>query len=103
LSHPGVAQTLINIGEVYYRERSHLSTIRSNSGDYRTFIATGMLDVIAQAHEDQGTYKMALSFVEEKLQVTTVVRSRFRTIRLNNVGTLELRGWLVLVRTSVED
>ena len=100
LSHPGVAQTLIHIGEVYYRERNHLSTIRSNANDYRTFIATGMLDVIAQAHEDQGTYKMALSFLEEKLQVInsgeTQVTQEEMVLTLNNLGTLSCKAGVFL-------
>jgi tetratricopeptide (TPR) repeat protein len=65
LSHPLVAQTLICIGEVYYKERNSLATIR----DYSTFIEAGMLDVIARAHEERGSYRMAIAFFEEKLQL----------------------------------
>jgi len=70
LRHPAVSQTLILIGEVYYRERNSFDTNRSNSSDdYGTFIEAGMLDIIALAHEDRGSVKMALCFLEEKIQV----------------------------------
>jgi tetratricopeptide (TPR) repeat protein len=68
LKHPLVAETLCQIGAVYYRERNSPSTINSKTGDYDTFIEAGMLDVIGRAHEDRGSYKMAISFFEEKLQ-----------------------------------
>ena len=73
LSHPLVAQTLICIGAVYYKERNSLETIRANSDGYSTFIDSGMLDVIARAHEQRGSYRMAIAFFEEKLQL---LRSR---------------------------
>ena len=69
LGHPLVTQTLICIGAVYYKERNSLETIRANSDGYRTFIEAGMLDVIARAHEQRGSYRMAIAFFEEKLQL----------------------------------
>jgi tetratricopeptide (TPR) repeat protein len=69
LSHPLVAQTLICIGAVYYKERNSLETIRAKSDGYNTFIDSGMLDVIARAHEQRGSYRMAIAFFEEKLQL----------------------------------
>jgi tetratricopeptide (TPR) repeat protein len=69
LSHPLVAQTLICIGAVYYKERNSLATIRAKTDDYNTFIEAGMLDVIARAHEERGSYRMAIAFFEEKLQL----------------------------------
>jgi tetratricopeptide (TPR) repeat protein len=68
LKHPLVSETLCQIGAVYYRERNAPSTINTKTGDYDTFIEAGMLDVIGRAHEDRGSYKMAISFFEEKLQ-----------------------------------
>ena len=70
LSHPIVSQTLILIGNVYHMERNTQSSASAHpSDDYKKFIETGMLDVIARAHEAGGSYKMALSFLEEKLQL----------------------------------
>jgi tetratricopeptide (TPR) repeat protein len=69
LKNPLVSQTLIHIGSVYYRERNSLSTIKANMDGYRTFIETGMLEVIGRAHEDGGSYRMAIAFFEEKLQL----------------------------------
>jgi tetratricopeptide (TPR) repeat protein len=68
LKHPLVSETLCQIGAVYYRERNSPSALQSKTGDYDTFIETGMLEVIGRAHEDRGSYKMAISFFEEKLQ-----------------------------------
>jgi tetratricopeptide (TPR) repeat protein len=65
---PQVSQTLIQIGAVYYKERNSLATIQSKVDGYSTFIEGGMLEVIGRAHEERGSYKMALAFFEEKLQ-----------------------------------
>ena len=71
VKHPLVSHTLIQIGAVYYKERNSLSTIQANvdnDGAYSTFIEGGMLEVIGRAHEDRGSYRMAIAFFEEKLQ-----------------------------------
>ena len=69
VKHPLVSQTLIQIGAVYYKERNSLATIQSKKIDgYSTFIEGGMLEVIGRAHEDRGSYRMAIAFFEEKLQ-----------------------------------
>jgi tetratricopeptide (TPR) repeat protein len=65
---PQVSQTLIQIGAVYYKERNCYATIQSKVDGYSTFIEGGMLEVIGRAHEERGSYKMALAFFEEKLQ-----------------------------------
>jgi tetratricopeptide (TPR) repeat protein len=67
IKNPLVSQTLIQIGAVYYRERNSLKTIQNRDG-YRTFIEADMLEVIARAHEERGSYRMAIAFFEEKLQ-----------------------------------
>ena len=43
-------------------------TIKSKKNDYSTFVEAGMLEVIGRAHEERGSYKMAIAFFEEKLQ-----------------------------------
>jgi tetratricopeptide (TPR) repeat protein len=68
IKNPLVSQTLIQIGAVYYRERNSLATIQSKVDGYTTFIEGGMLEVIGRAHEERGSYRMALAFFEEKLQ-----------------------------------
>ena len=68
MKNPLVSQTLIQIGAVYYRERNSLATIQSKVDGYSTFIEGGMLEVIGRAHEERGSYRMALAFFEEKLQ-----------------------------------
>ena len=65
---PQVSQTLIQIGAVYYKARNSLATIQSKVDGYSTFIEGGMLEVIGRAHEERGSYKMALAFFREKLQ-----------------------------------
>ena len=92
LRHPAVSQTLIHIGEVYYRERNSFDMIRSNVDDYGSFIESGMLDVIALAHEDRGSVKMALCFLEEKLQVMRDKKSSYTAVDL--VATLYSLGKL---------
>lgn len=69
IKHPLVSETLCQIGSVYYRERNSVVSTESSQDDYTTFIELGMLEVIGQAHEDRGSYRMAISFYEEKLQV----------------------------------
>jgi tetratricopeptide (TPR) repeat protein len=90
LRHPAVSQTLILIGEVYYRERNSFNTIRSNADDYGNFIQAGMLDIISLAHEDHGSFKMALCFMEEKLQVVRDKKSPNSSVEL--VATLYSLG-----------
>jgi tetratricopeptide (TPR) repeat protein len=68
VKHPLVSQTLIQIGAVYYKERNSLATIQSKIDGYSTFIEGGMLEVIGRAHEERGSYRMAIAFFEEKLQ-----------------------------------
>lgn len=68
VKHPLVSQTLIQIGAVYYKERNSLATIQSKVDGYTTFIEGGMLEIIGRAHEDRGSYRMAIAFFEEKLQ-----------------------------------
>jgi tetratricopeptide (TPR) repeat protein len=68
VKHPLVSQTLIQIGAVYYKERNSLATIQSKYDGYTTFIEGGMLEIIGRAHEDRGSYRMAIAFFEEKLQ-----------------------------------
>lgn len=68
VKHPLVSQTLIQIGAVYYKERNSLATIQSKFDGYSTFIEGGMLEIIGRAHEDRGSYRMAIAFFEEKLQ-----------------------------------
>jgi tetratricopeptide (TPR) repeat protein len=94
LRHPLVSQTLIHIGAVYYRERNSLATVRSNSDDYSTFIEVGMLEVIGRAHEDRGSYKMAISFFEEKLQCLYQERKDGKASREDVAATLNSLGML---------
>ena len=68
VKNPLVSQTLIQIGAVYYKERNSLLTIQSKSDGYKTFIEGGMLEIIGRAHEERGSYRMAIAFFEEKLQ-----------------------------------
>jgi len=96
-NHPAVSQTLIFIGEVYYQERNSLDTIISNSGkdDYTSFLQTGMIDIIAHAHDSRGNYKKALGFLEEKLQLISSVKDfpqdHLASI-LNSLGTLSCKS-----------
>jgi tetratricopeptide (TPR) repeat protein len=103
LRHPLVSQTLIHIGAVYYRERNSLATVRKNVDGYSTFIEAGMLEVIGRAHEDRGSYKMAISFFEEKLQFLNQRRKDPRSANgladledvattLNSLGMLSCRA-----------
>lgn len=96
---PLVAQTLCLVGSVYYRERNSLSTIKED-GDagYSTFIEGGLLETIGRAHEERGSYKMAISFFEEKLHVLEHRKSDFEdpdkelSTTLNSLGMLSSRA-----------
>jgi len=103
LRHPLVSQTLIHIGAVYYRERNSVATVRTNVDEYSTFIEVGMLEVIGRAHEDRGSYKMAISFFEEKLQFLNQKQKDTKTkegkatlddeaTTLNSLGMLSCRA-----------
>jgi tetratricopeptide (TPR) repeat protein len=66
--HPLVLDTLCEIGSVYYFMRNSFSANKSKKDGYRSpFIEDGMLEVIGRAHEERGSYKMAISFFQEKL------------------------------------
>ena len=99
--NPLVSQTLCQIGAVYYRERNALSTIKSQSGDYTTFIEAGMLEIIGRAHEERGSYKMAIAFFEEKLQFlenapdNKAAQDELATM-LNSLGMLSSRAGLFM-------
>ena len=99
--NPLVSQTLCQIGAVYYRERNALSTIKSKKDDYSTFVEAGMLEVIGRAHEERGSYKMAIAFFEEKLQFLendseqTSSREDLATT-LNSLGMLSSRAGLFM-------
>jgi tetratricopeptide (TPR) repeat protein len=70
IKHPLITETLIAIGSVYYRERNSFSKTQGITEEqYTTFVETGMLETIGRAHEDRGSYKLAISFFEEKLQL----------------------------------
>ena len=99
LKHPLVAETLCQIGSVYYGERNSPGSGAGNEDGYTTFIEMGMLEVIGRAHEDRGTYRMAISFYEEKLQVleskrkTRDITEEIATT-LNGLGMLSCRAGL---------
>jgi tetratricopeptide (TPR) repeat protein len=100
IKDPLVSQTLCQIGSVYYRERNSLSTIKSKKDDYSTFIEAGMLEVIGRAHEDRGSYKMAIAFFEEKLQFVENRKNEQKEQKeelattLNSLGMLSSRAGL---------
>eukprot|EP00980_Cylindrotheca_fusiformis_P007369 scaffold1525_cov142-Cylindrotheca_fusiformis.AAC.169 len=100
VKNPLVSQTLIQIGAVYYRERNSLATIQSKVDGYSTFIEGGMLEVIGRAHEERGSYRMALAFFEEKLQFlndndkSSDLEQVAET--LNSLGMLSCRAGLYL-------
>eukprot|EP00977_Amphora_coffeiformis_P002873 scaffold538_cov166-Amphora_coffeaeformis.AAC.15 len=106
--NPLVSQTLCQIGAVYYRERNSLSTIKSKTGDYTTFIEAGMLEIIGRAHEERGSYKMAIAFFEEKLQFlenapeSDVTRDEMATT-LNSLGMLSSRAGLFMEAVDYYD
>ena len=99
--NPLVSQTLCQIGAVYYRERNALSSIKSKNGDYTTFIEAGMLEIIGRAHEERGSYKMAIAFFEEKLQFlenspeSELTQDELATT-LNSLGMLSSRAGLFM-------
>jgi tetratricopeptide (TPR) repeat protein len=106
--NPLVSQTLCQIGAVYYRERNSLSTIKSKRDDYTTFIEAGMLEVIGRAHEERGSYRMAIAFFEEKLQFSenhkqedaksssSIVATEELATTLNSLGMLSSRAGLFM-------
>ena len=100
IKNPLVSQTLIQIGAVYYKERNSLATIQSKVDGYTTFIEGGMLEVIGRAHEERGSYKMAIAFFEEKLQFlndktqTNDLEQVAET--LNSLGMLSCRAGMYL-------
>ncbi|CAJ1946229.1 unnamed protein product [Cylindrotheca closterium] len=99
VKNPLVSQTLIQIGAVYYRERNSLATIQSKVDGYSTFIEGGMLEVIGRAHEERGSYRMALAFFEEKLQfLNDNENSDLEQVAetLNSLGMLSCRAGLFL-------
>lgn len=99
VKNPLVSQTLIQIGAVYYKERNSLKTIQNRDG-YRTFIEAGMLEVIGRAHEERGSYRMAIAFFEEKLQCLDDDENSSDRAQvaetLNSLGILSCRAGLYL-------
>lgn len=101
VKNPLVSETLIQIGAVYYKERNSLATIQSKQNDgYKTFIEGGMLEVIGRAHEDRGSYRMAIAFFEEKLQFLSDSESSKQledvAETLNSLGMLSCRAGMYL-------
>jgi len=101
VKNPLVSETLIQIGAVYYKERNSLATIQSKQNDgYKTFIEGGMLEIIGRAHEDRGSYRMAIAFFEEKLQVLNDGKesddSEDVAETLNSLGMLSCRAGMYL-------
>jgi tetratricopeptide (TPR) repeat protein len=97
LKDPSVSQTLCLIGSVYYRERNSFSGTQGKK-DYATFIEAGMLDAIGRAHEDLGSYKMAICFFEEKLHflenrnIDSLNPEEEMAMTLNSLGMLNSRA-----------
>lgn len=101
VKNPLVSETLIQIGAVYYKERNSLANIKSGKTDgYKTFIEGGMLEVIGRAHEDRGSYRMAIAFFEEKLQFLNngerPKESEDVAETLNSLGMLSCRAGMYL-------
>lgn len=102
VKNPIVSETLIQIGAVYYKERNSLANIQSKQNDgYKTFIEGGMLEVIGRAHEDRGSYRMAIAFFEEKLQFLNAGESSTKESEdvaetLNSLGMLSCRAGMYL-------
>lgn len=100
VKNPLVCQTLIQIGAVYYKERNSLATIQANRDAYSTFIEGGMLEVIGRAHEERGSYRMAIAFFEEKLQFLNIDEDPDDLEQiaetLNSLGMLSCRAGLFL-------
>lgn len=100
VKNPLVSQTLIQIGAVYYKERNSLQTIQKNRDGYSTFIESGMLEVIGRAHEDRGSYRMAIAFFEEKLHCLDDSENSQELEQvaetLNSLGMLSCRAGMYL-------
>ena len=101
LKHPLVTETLCQIGSVYYRERNSHGTSASSPDGYTTFIEGGMLEVIGRAHEDRGSYKMAIAFFQEKLQFLDSKEKSRENLEdaastLNGLGMLSSRAGLLV-------
>eukprot|EP00978_Attheya_sp_CCMP212_P028952 scaffold101273_cov43-Attheya_sp.AAC.2 len=94
-NHPDILDTLANIGSCYYKERNCLTKIRNSDEEYQNFIASGMLDKIAHAHEQRGTYTDAIMICEEKLQLLQN-RGNSKAIKLEIAHTLNYLGSLSL-------
>ena len=99
--NPLVSQTLIQIGNIYYKERNSLANIQCKNNDgYSTFIEGGMLEVIGRAHEDRGSYRMAIAFFEEKLQFLNDAENSNDLAdvaeTLNSLGMLSCRAGMYL-------
>jgi len=101
LKHHLVTETLCQIGSVYYRERNSHTKSTSSPDGYTTFIEGGMLEVIGRAHEERGSYRMAIAFFEEKLQfLDSKDKSRENledaASTLNGLGMLSSRAGLLV-------
>jgi tetratricopeptide (TPR) repeat protein len=96
VKNPMVSQTLIQIGAVYYKERNSLASIQSNTDDYDAFIEGGMLEVIGKAHENRGSYRMAIAFFEEKLQFLGDTDDLEHAETYNSLGMLSCRAGLYM-------
>ncbi|KAL7548427.1 hypothetical protein ACHAWF_011717 [Thalassiosira exigua] len=87
-------ETLVRIGDVYYRERNDLSNVRSGDKgvDYSDFIESGFLGWIANAHDMRGEYVKAIQFYEESLQIHAIRKGkeakRETALTLNRLGSL---------------
>jgi len=101
LKHPLVTETLCQIGSVYYRERNSHTKATASPDGYTTFIEGGMLEVIGRAHEERGSYKMAIAFFEEKLRFleskdTSRENLEDAASTLNGLGMLSARAGLLV-------
>lgn len=69
--NPDVSRTLVNIGNVYYKERNSLSSIKSGvyNALYDDVIESGMLCRIAFAHDERGEYVRAIHFYDEHVEL----------------------------------
>jgi len=69
--NPDVSQTLVNLGDVYYKERNSLKKIKSNgnNAEYDNVIDSGMLCRIAFAHDERGEYVRAMHFYDEHVEL----------------------------------
>ncbi|GKY91822.1 hypothetical protein MPSEU_000153800 [Mayamaea pseudoterrestris] len=98
IKHHLISETLCQIGSVYYRERNAYTRSTLNTDRYTTFIEAGMLETIGRAHENRGSYKMAISFFEERLAFleNRVVPSAYNAEEvaetLNSLGMLSAKA-----------